>query len=132
MRLLKMEIKIPEEMEVIGMFNTSYALMSKPRLTSIYIPIYNMGALAVRLLTKMLNGEEIESYDVAVKYQLMEKENLQNSELTINIKNYIIIDNYEGKRIKLNELESLWLVKIGKMRFNLIHSGVSKVKSLDG
>ena len=67
-------IKIPEEMEVIGMFNTSYALMSKPRLTSIYIPIYNMGALAVRLLTKMLNGEEIESYDVAVKYQLMERE----------------------------------------------------------
>ena len=44
-------IKIPEEMEVIGMFNTSYALMSKPRLTSIYIPIYNMGALAVRLFS---------------------------------------------------------------------------------
>ena len=61
-------ISIPDEMEVIGMFNTTYALMSQPTLTSIYIPIYNMGALAVRLLTKMLNNEEIESNDVSVKY----------------------------------------------------------------
>lgn len=66
-------IKIPDEMEVIGMFNTTYALISKPQLTSIYIPIYTMGALAVRLLTKMLNNEEIESNDVAVKYVIMER-----------------------------------------------------------
>ena len=66
-------ISIPEEMEVIGMFNTTYALMSKPTLTSINIPIYNMGALAVRLLTKMLNKEEIEAYDVGVKHILIER-----------------------------------------------------------
>ncbi len=67
-------ISIPNDMEVIGMFNTTYALMSKPMLTSINIPIYNMGALAVRLLTKMLNNEEIESNVVEVKYMLMERD----------------------------------------------------------
>ncbi|MFQ6862215.1 MAG: LacI family DNA-binding transcriptional regulator [Beduini sp.] len=68
------QISIPDEMEVIGMFNTTYALMSKPTLTSINIPIYNMGALAVRLLTKMLNNEEIESNDVEVKYILIQRQ----------------------------------------------------------
>ena len=71
-------ISIPDEMEVIGMFNTTYALMSQPTLTSIYIPIYNMGALAVRLLTKMLNNEEIESNDVSVKYVLMERDSTKH------------------------------------------------------
>lgn len=67
-------IRIPEDMQVIGMFNTSYALMCKPRLTSIHIPIYNMGALAVRLLTKMLNNEEIENYVINVNCQLMKRD----------------------------------------------------------
>ena len=53
-------IHIPEDMEVIGMMNTSYALICRPSLTSIHVPVYDMGALAVRLLTKILNEEEIE------------------------------------------------------------------------
>lgn len=53
-------INVPEEMEVIGLFNTTYALMSKPKLSSVAIPVYNTGALAVRLLTKILNNEPTE------------------------------------------------------------------------
>ena len=67
-------IVVPDDMEVIGMFNTTYSLMSNPTLTSVYVPVYNMGALAVRLLTKMLNNEEIKTKDVEVKYILMERE----------------------------------------------------------
>lgn len=67
-------ISIPSEMEVIGMFNTTYALMARPSITSINVPVYNMGALAVRLLTKMLNKEEIESNDVEVKYVLIKRD----------------------------------------------------------
>ena len=64
-------IKIPEEMEVIGMMNTSYALICRPALTSIYVPVYDMGALAVRLLTKILNDEEIDAKEVSVQHLLM-------------------------------------------------------------
>ena len=64
-------INIPDDMEVIGMMNTSYALICRPSLTSIHVPVYDMGALAVRLLTKILNEEEIESKEVAVQHILM-------------------------------------------------------------
>lgn len=64
-------IKIPDEMEVIGMMNTSYALICRPSLTSIHIPVYDMGALAVRLLTKILNDEEIENKAVVIQHLLM-------------------------------------------------------------
>ena len=64
-------INIPDDMEVIGMMNTSYALICRPSLTSIHVPVYDMGALAVRLLTKILNEEDIESKEVAVQHILM-------------------------------------------------------------
>lgn len=64
-------IQIPDDMEVIGMMNTSYALICRPSLTSIHVPVYDMGALAVRLLTKILNDEEIDSKEVCVQHILM-------------------------------------------------------------
>lgn len=67
-------ISIPEEMEVISMMDTSYSLMSRPALTSIHLPIYDMGALAVRLLTKILNEEEIESKEVCVNTIVMKRD----------------------------------------------------------
>ena len=64
-------IKIPEEMEVVGMMDTSYAIMCRPALTSIHVPVYDMGAMAVRLLTKILNDEEIEQRDVSVVQRII-------------------------------------------------------------
>ena len=64
-------IQIPEDMEVIGMMNTSYALICRPALTSIHVPVYDMGALAVRLLTKILNEEEIDTKEVPVQHLMM-------------------------------------------------------------
>lgn len=65
------KILIPQDMEVIGMMNTSYALICRPALTSIHVPVYDMGALAVRLLTKILNDEDIDERAVAVQHVLM-------------------------------------------------------------
>jgi len=67
-------IKIPDDMEVIGMMDTSYALICRPPLTSIHLQVYDMGALAVRLLTKILNDEEIETREVSVGYVVMPRE----------------------------------------------------------
>lgn len=66
-------ISIPDEMEVVSMMDTSYSLMSRPTLTSIHLPIYDMGALAVRLLTKILNNEEIETKEVCVNTVMMKR-----------------------------------------------------------
>ena len=66
-------IKIPEDMEVIGMMNTSYALICRPSLTSVYVPVYDMGALALRLLTKILNNEEITSHEVEIRHSVLKR-----------------------------------------------------------
>lgn len=67
-------IDVPTQMNVIGMLNTSYAVMSLPTLTSLNVPIYDMGALAVRLLTKFLRNEEIASKEIAVRHLLIERD----------------------------------------------------------
>ena len=67
------EIKIPEEMEVVGMLNTSYSIMCKPTLSSLNVPVYDMGALAVRLLTKFLHDEKIESKEIAVRHMFIKR-----------------------------------------------------------
>ena len=67
------DIKIPEEMEVIGIMNTSYSIMCRPSLSSIHVPVYDMGALAIRLLTKILNEEEIETKEVSLHYVFMKR-----------------------------------------------------------
>ena len=67
-------IQVPDEMDVIGMMNTSYALICRPSLTSIHVPVYDMGALAVRLLTKILNEEEIEDKAVVIQHLLMPRD----------------------------------------------------------
>lgn len=61
-------ISIPDEMEVIGLMDTSYSIMCRPSLSTIHVPIYDMGALAIRLLTKILNDEEITTKEVSLNY----------------------------------------------------------------
>ncbi len=66
-------IKVPEETEVVAMLNSSYSVISRPTLTSLNIPVYDMGALAVRLLTKFLNNEDVDSNAIIVKHMLIKR-----------------------------------------------------------
>ena len=67
-------IRIPEDMEVVGMMNTSYGIMCTPTLTSVNIPVYNMGAIALALITKILNNEEIETKEISIDHLLIKRE----------------------------------------------------------
>ncbi|MDD8048927.1 MAG: LacI family DNA-binding transcriptional regulator [Thomasclavelia sp.] len=66
-------IHIPSQMEVVGMLNAEYSMMTRPSLSTIDIHIYDMGAMAVRLLTKFLNDEKIEEKAIAVKHQFIKR-----------------------------------------------------------
>lgn len=52
--------KIPEDISVIGFQNTKYAVLSRPTLTCVDTPVYDIGAVSMRLLTKLMANEEIE------------------------------------------------------------------------
>jgi LacI family transcriptional regulator len=47
--------------------------MARPSVTSISQPLYDIGAVAMRLLTKLMNKEDIEEKSVILPYGLIEK-----------------------------------------------------------
>lgn len=51
------KIEVPEQTQVIGFQNTKYAELSRPQLTCINTPIYDLGEEAMDLLTKLMNCE---------------------------------------------------------------------------
>lgn len=63
-------IKIPEDFEIISANNTIYTEVARPKISSIQHPLYDIGAVAMRLLTKMMTGEEIEERHIILPHAL--------------------------------------------------------------
>ncbi|MFK2824694.1 catabolite control protein A [Bacillus sp. B190/17] len=63
-------VNIPEELEVISFDSSRLALMVRPQLTSVVQPLYDIGAVAMRLLTKYMNKEEVESPNVVLPHRI--------------------------------------------------------------
>ncbi len=55
-----LHISIPYELQVIGFQNTKYAELSRPTLTCINTPIYEIGEVAMDMLTDLMHQAEIE------------------------------------------------------------------------
>jgi LacI family transcriptional regulator len=53
------EVNIPEDIGVAGFQNTKYARLARPQLSCVDVPIYDLGAVGMRLLTKLMNKEEV-------------------------------------------------------------------------
>ena len=62
--------KIPEDFEIITSDNTRLSLMVRPQLTTIVQPLYDMGAVAMRLLTKLMNKEKTEENIVVLPHRI--------------------------------------------------------------
>lgn len=61
---------VPDDVEVIGFDNTRLTSMVRPRLTSVVQPMYDIGAVSMRLLTKYINNEEIENHLVVLPHRI--------------------------------------------------------------
>ena len=61
---------IPGEAEVISFDNTRLALMVRPQLTSVVQPLYDIGAVAMRLLTKYMNKEKVDEHTVVLPHRI--------------------------------------------------------------
>lgn len=48
--------------------------MMRPQLSSITQPLYDIGAVAMRLLTKIMNKEEIDNRYVVLGYEIVERD----------------------------------------------------------
>lgn len=71
--------KIPEDIEVISYENSKLAKMARPMLSSIAFPLYDIGAVSMRLLTKYMSGEEIAETQVILPYRIEERQSTKNA-----------------------------------------------------
>ena len=61
-------IQVPEQCEVICMIDTKYNSMVRPQLSSIVIPSYDLGAVAMRIMTKLLHNEVLSEKEIELSY----------------------------------------------------------------
>lgn len=61
---------IPEDFEVISSDNTRLAMMVRPQLTAVVQPLYDIGAVAMRLLTKLMNKEKDSEHTVILPHRI--------------------------------------------------------------
>lgn len=61
---------VPEDFEVISSDNTRLSLMVRPQLTTIVQPLYDIGAVAMRLLTKYMNKESVADNIVVLPHRI--------------------------------------------------------------
>ncbi|MFO8069545.1 MAG: catabolite control protein A [Alkalibacterium sp.] len=66
-------VSVPEEFEIITSNNSKLTAMSRPKLTTIEQPLYDIGAVAMRLLTKLMNKEEIDEKTITLPYRIRSK-----------------------------------------------------------
>lgn len=51
-------VNVPADFEIVSSNDTTYAKLVRPMLTSVTQPLYDIGAISMRLLTKLMDGED--------------------------------------------------------------------------
>ncbi|NYS48514.1 catabolite control protein A [Streptococcus danieliae] len=72
-------IRVPEDFELITSDNSQITLYSRPNMTSIRQPLYDIGAISMRMLTKIMNKEEVEEREVQLAHGLSERQSTRSS-----------------------------------------------------
>ena len=71
-------IRIPEDTEVVSVLDSRINEMVRPQISSFVIPSYDLGALAMRIMTKMLNGEDVKERELKLNYIYERKGSTKN------------------------------------------------------
>ena len=75
--LVNRGVKVPEDFMVVASHNSIITELVRPQLTSIEIPLYDIGAVAMRLLTKVMNKEEVDEKKLLLAHKIKERESTQ-------------------------------------------------------
>lgn len=51
-------VKVPADFEIVSSNDTNYTKVVRPTITSITQPLYDIGAISMRLLTKLMDGDD--------------------------------------------------------------------------
>ncbi|WP_281183270.1 catabolite control protein A [Staphylococcus schleiferi] len=63
-------LEVPKDIQVVSFNNTRLVEMIRPQLSSVIQPLYDIGAVGMRLLTKYMNNEDIEDHNVILPHKI--------------------------------------------------------------
>ncbi|MCM2675319.1 catabolite control protein A [Alkalicoccobacillus plakortidis] len=70
---------VPEDFDVIGFDNTRLSVMVRPTLTTVVQPMYDIGAVSMRLLTKFMNKEDVADHTVQLPHRIEFRQSTKNN-----------------------------------------------------
>lgn len=68
--------KVPEDISVVGFCDIEFSKMCRPKLTTVKQPLYDMGAVAIRMIIKMVKGIEIDEKKVELPYTISDRDSV--------------------------------------------------------
>ncbi|MBU7456222.1 catabolite control protein A [Leuconostoc fallax] len=71
-------VKVPDDFEVVTSNNTKFAIVTRPAVTSISQPKYDIGAVAMRMLTKLMNNEILEDTQITLPHTIERRGTTKN------------------------------------------------------
>ena len=72
------DIAVPNEMEVACVIDTKYNAMMRPQISSFSIPSYDLGAVSMRVMTKMLSNEMEADRMIELSYLFTPRQTTKN------------------------------------------------------
>lgn len=69
-------MSVPEEYEILCFEHSILARVVRPQMTTVVVPLYDLGAVSMRLLTKLMNEEEVEEEHVILPYRIEERKSV--------------------------------------------------------
>ncbi len=67
-------IKIPEDMELVCMTDSKFTSMVRPEISAYTVPSYDLGAVSMRLMTKMLKDDSVEDKEKVLNCLFLERQ----------------------------------------------------------
>ena len=71
-------ISVPDQMEVVCVIDTKYNSMVRPQISSFSIPSYDLGAVSMRIMTKMLQNLTDFEPEIELSYLFTPRQTTQN------------------------------------------------------
>lgn len=72
--LREKNIRVPEDIDVVGFDNIQLSAIFYPKLTTVARPLYDMGSVGMRLLIKLINKIPIEEIYYRLPYNIVERD----------------------------------------------------------
>jgi LacI family transcriptional regulator len=69
-------LRVPDDISVISVDNIRMASMVRPLLTTVAQPMYDIGAVSMRLLTKLINKEQVTDFKVILPHYIIQRKSV--------------------------------------------------------